>query len=67
VHPCSKWMHFVSLEVTTTERMVRYRFAIGAVLTVCYGIIYFGLRFSTLGTKADNGELKDQPRGFKGS
>jgi hypothetical protein len=29
-------------------------------LAICYDIIYIGLRFSTLGTKADNGELKDR-------
>jgi hypothetical protein len=35
--------------------MVRYRFAIGAVLaTTCYDIIYLGLRFSQLGIKNDN-------------
>jgi hypothetical protein len=33
------WMHSVSLEVITTECMVRYRFAIGAVLAICYDII----------------------------
>ncbi len=59
------WMHLVSFEVITTECMVRYCLAIGAVLTVCYDIIYLGLRFSTLRTKVDNGELYDQTRNFK--
>ncbi len=36
-------MHSISLGVTTTERMARYRFAIGAVLTVCYHVIYLEL------------------------
>jgi hypothetical protein len=58
-------MHLVSFEVITTECMVRYCLAIGAVLTVCYDIIYLGLRFSTLRTKVDNGELYDQTRNFK--
>jgi hypothetical protein len=58
------WMHLALFEVTTTECMVRYRLAIGAVLMVCYEIIYLGLRFSTLRTKVDNGELYDQTRNF---
>ena len=47
-------MHFCLADVTTTERMVRYRFAVGAVLTVCYNIIYLGLRFSIFRIKVDN-------------
>jgi hypothetical protein len=34
--------------------MVRYCFAIGAVLTAGYDIIYLGLRFSMFGIKVDN-------------
>jgi hypothetical protein len=44
-------------DVTTTERMVRYCFAIGAVLAVCYDIIYHRLRFSMFGIKVDNVKL----------
>jgi hypothetical protein len=36
------------------QSMVRYCFVIGAVFTVCYDIIYLGLRFSILGIKVDN-------------
>jgi hypothetical protein len=50
------------VEVATTECMVRCCFAIGAVLVVYHNIIYFGLRFSILGIKVDNGELKRERR-----